>query len=88
MSTLTRRQAVILEWILDFQLARGFMPTLREIGAGVGVRSTNGVTDHLKALEAKGFLVRTRFLSRSLVLTEAAKHYDSVRFKPRVAEVG
>ena len=40
--------------------------TLREIGSHFGIGSTNGVNDHLKALESKGYLTREDMKSRSL----------------------
>src|SRR5205823_12275201 len=45
---------------------RGYPPTLREIGEHMGIRSTNGVNDHLKALEKKGYLEREDLKSRAL----------------------
>jgi len=39
---------------------------LREIGARMGIRSTNGVNDHLRALERKGYLTREDMKSRAL----------------------
>ncbi len=45
---------------------RGYPPTLREIGAEMKIRSTNGVSDHLRALERKGYLSREDMKSRAL----------------------
>jgi len=50
---------------------RGYPPTLREIGAHMGIRSTNGVNDHLRALERKGYLTREDMKSRALRPREA-----------------
>lgn len=67
MSTkLTQRQTQVLDFIRSCLEERGFPPTLREIGQHMGIRSTNGVNDHLKALERKGFLVREGLKSRAL----------------------
>lgn len=63
---LTQRQAQALEFIRGCLQERGFPPTLREIGEHMGIRSTNGVNDHLKALERKGYLVREGLKSRAL----------------------
>jgi repressor LexA len=52
---------------------RGYPPTIREIGEEMDIRSTNGVNDHLKALERKGFLTRGEQQSRSLVPTRRAR---------------
>jgi repressor LexA len=63
---LTRRQEEILEYINNSIHDRGYPPTIREIGKQMGIRSTNGVNDHLKALERKGFLTRDDLKSRAL----------------------
>ena len=63
---LTQRQRQALQFITDCLSARGYPPTLREIGEHMGIRSTNGVNDHLKALERKGYLVREELKSRAL----------------------
>lgn len=63
---LTDRQKAVLEFITDSIERRGYPPTLREIGEHMGIRSTNGVNDHLKALEKKGYLEREDLKSRAL----------------------
>ena len=64
--TLTHRQRQALDFISECLSERGYPPTLREIGEHMGIRSTNGVNDHLKALERKGYLVREELKSRAL----------------------
>lgn len=66
MRGLTARQKQILDFITERIQAQGFPPTIREIGEKMGIRSTNGVNDHLKALERKGFLIREGLKSRAL----------------------
>jgi len=63
---LTRRQEQILQFITQRIEEQGYPPTIREIGEEMGIRSTNGVNDHLKALERKGALVRDGLKSRAL----------------------
>lgn len=63
---LTDRQREILDFIQQSIEARGYPPTLREIGGHFGIRSTNGVNDHLRALEKKGYLQREDLKSRAL----------------------
>jgi repressor LexA len=63
---LTQRQREILDFISASILERGFPPTLREIGEHFSIRSTNGVNDHLKALEKKGHLRREDLKSRAM----------------------
>lgn len=64
--TLTDRQKMILDFIADNLKTRGFPPTLREIGEAFHIRSTNGVNDHLRALERKGFIVRDEMRARGI----------------------
>jgi repressor LexA len=66
MQGLTRRQQMVLDYINKSILDRGYPPTLREIGSYMGIRSTNGVNDHLRALERKGYLKREDMKSRAL----------------------
>ena len=66
MQGLTARQEQVLAFIRESIVDRGYPPTLREIGAHMGIRSTNGVNDHLRALERKGYLSREDMKSRAL----------------------
>ncbi len=72
MQGLTHRQQMVLDFIRESITDRGYPPTLREIGARMGIRSTNGVNDHLRALERKGYLKREDMKSRALRPTHAA----------------
>ena len=63
---LTERQQKILTFIKKSIQDNGYPPTIREIGEAFGIRSTNGVNDHLKALERKGYLLRGELKSRAL----------------------
>ncbi len=63
---LTARQQRVLDFICKAIDDNGYPPTLREIGFHMGIRSTNGVNDHLRALERKGYLTRTDMKSRTL----------------------
>src|SRR3974377_110150 len=73
MEELTDRQREILSYIVKQTESLGFPPTIREIGEEMDIRSTNGVNDHLKALERKGYLNRGEQQSRSLVPTKRAR---------------
>src|SRR5215475_7010307 len=73
MEELTGRQREILHFIVRQTEERGFPPTIREIGEEMDIRSTNGVNDHLKAHERKGYLIRGEQQSRSLVPTKRAR---------------
>jgi repressor LexA len=80
---LTQRQEMVLDYIRVSITDRGYPPTLREIGNHMGIRSTNGVNDHLRALERKGYLLREDMKSRALrpVKTDANRG-DTIKVDP------
>ena len=55
---LTRRQRLVLETINEAVAARGYPPSMREIGDAVGLTSSSSVAHQLQTLERKGFLRR------------------------------
>ena len=55
---LTNRQRRVLAVIRDSVDARGYPPSLREIGEAVGLTSPSSVAHQLKMLERKGYLRR------------------------------
>ncbi|MEU8264126.1 transcriptional repressor LexA [Micromonospora sp. NPDC048999] len=56
---LTYRQRQVLAVIRGWVEQYGFPPTVREIGAAVGLGSPSSVAHHLKTLEGRGLLRRT-----------------------------
>lgn len=67
----TKRQAQVLDFVRQYILDHGYSPTFEEIGAALGINSTNCVSGHLVALENKGYLVRRPGVPRSIALTRA-----------------
>jgi repressor LexA len=67
-SQLTTRQREIYDFIRTKIEARGYGPTVREIGEAFGIASPNGVMCHLKALEKKGLIKRTSNRARAIEL--------------------
>lgn len=74
MDDLSPRQQEIFEFIRGVIDQRGVAPSYREIGAALGIGSTNAVSDHIKALVRKGFIERVggRGAPRSIRLTTDA----------------
>lgn len=68
---LTKRQRAILEFIVSSIRDENMPPTIAEIGAAFGIRSTNGVNDHLESLERKGYIERCS-KARGIRMTEKA----------------
>lgn len=55
---LTKRQRSIYQYIVRFIRRKGYPPTVRDIGKGVGLSSASTVHFHLNTLEKKGFIER------------------------------
>ncbi|MDJ0345886.1 hypothetical protein QMK19_35220 [Streptomyces sp. H10-C2] len=62
---MTDRQEQILHVIREWDDLNGYPPTVREIGAAVGLRSPGTVAHHLGALERLGLLTRDSGRHRS-----------------------
>jgi repressor LexA len=60
------RQQKILVAIRDWVVKHGYSPSTRQIGEAVGLRSSSTVSRHLTSLEEKGFLSRSRSMSRPI----------------------
>ncbi len=94
MHTLTDRQLEVLRFIAQQIEDAGYPPTIREIGEALDIRSTNGVNDHLKALERKGYLSRDPVKSRALIPTDAAREQlgqargNVIPFRPGTPRAG
>jgi repressor LexA len=56
--SLTARQKEIYDFLLRTIREKGYAPSIPEIGKRFKIASTNGVSDHLKALEKKGYIRR------------------------------
>ena len=53
----SNKSQLILEFVNTFVQENGFAPSVREIGAAVGLRSTASVSYHLQQLQEKGLLL-------------------------------
>ena len=56
MTAPTVRQLEVHETMLRFFAEHGLWPTVRELAELLGISSTNGVVDFLKALQKKGLV--------------------------------
>jgi SOS-response transcriptional repressor LexA len=65
----TSRQYAVLKFIHEHLRIHATPPTLREIGRHMGISSTNGVNDHIVALERKGLVIRQELQARTVRLT-------------------
>ena len=68
---LTDRQEEVLRYLVEFTLDNHYQPSVREMGAELGINSTNGVKDHLRGLERKGWIKMTN-KARAIIIFERA----------------
>lgn len=78
MDELSPRQRDVLDFIQSTIAQHSIPPTYREIGDALGISSTNGVADHVKALIRKGYLKKVSRgapggVARGLMLTSKSQ---------------
>lgn len=89
---LTDRQRQILEFIAKQMRERGFPPSVREIGAAVGLTSPSTVHTHLETLQKHGYLRRDPDKPRAIEVrwepgSGAIADKGQVRHVPLVGDV-
>lgn len=72
MQKLTPKQQALCEFVRSYSQERGYPPTIREIGAHLGLRSPSTVSFHLKKLREAGVLNLEEGKTRSITLAEDA----------------
>ena len=91
MKTLTTKQQRIYDYILDFTAQHGYPPSVREIGAAVGLKSPSTVHFHLKGLEEAGVIVKAEGKTRAISLPGLSPRSAPAKERPaanRVPVVG
>jgi repressor LexA len=66
MTGLTERQQMVLIFLREEIAKRGYPPSMREIGAAVGLASTSSVSHQLRVLEQLGYVKRDANRPRAL----------------------
>lgn len=54
--SLTPRMKDTLDYIVEFQVEKGYSPTFREIADGIGVSSTSRIQALVNALQDRGYV--------------------------------
>lgn len=67
---LTKKQALIIDFIKDFTAAHGESPSYREIMTALGLTSVSAVAEHVENLVKKGALLKTPGTARSLEVVD------------------
>ena len=76
----SNKEQLILDFVNEFVQENGFAPSVREIGAAVGLRSTASVSYHLQHLQEKGLLASPgqKGRKRAIVTTQRPGHIPIV----------
>lgn len=56
MNDLTKKQAEVMKFLRSFIKREGYPPTRQEICDSFGWKSTNNAEQHLRLIEAKGYI--------------------------------
>lgn len=72
MDSLTRRQAEILNYLIESTEAQGMPPTRMDIAETFGFRSPNAAEEHLRALARKGYIEMIPGASRGIRILATA----------------
>jgi repressor LexA len=68
LSSLTKQQQMVLHFLEERSVSGSLPPTFREICEHFGYKSPKAATDHVAALERKGYVVREKGCARGLRL--------------------
>ena len=79
---LTERHRQILDFIEEQLQTRGYPPSVREIGAAVGLTSTSTVHAHLATLQRLGYLRRDPTKPRAIEVTYDQNSGASIERRP------
>lgn len=66
MEKLTVKEQAVYEYICTVIRKNGYSPSVRDIKAALGIKSTSTVHSYLERLEAKGYIVKEQGKSRTL----------------------
>ncbi len=88
---MSARQQQILDFIKAEVRAKGYPPSVREIGEAVGLASSSTVHGHLDRLEKRGLIRRDKTKPRAIEIldedTSVVEDHDTVMYVPVIGKV-
>ena len=69
----SNKAQLILDYVNQFVQEKGYAPSVREIGAAVGLRSTASVSYHLQQLQNKGLLLSPESKGRKRAIVTSVR---------------
>ncbi len=85
MAQMTKMQQTIYDYIARMLVEQGYPPSVREIGAAVGLKSPSTVHFHLKHMEELGVIKKSGRKGRTITLTKPAQTAPAA--KPAAEEI-
>ena len=83
---LTKKQALIIDFIKDFTARQGESPSYREIMAALGLSSVSAVAEHIDNLVKKGALKKLPGTARSLEVVDLSYPETTALFQQTLAQ--
>lgn len=85
---LTKKQAKVLEYVINHIEKGNGSPTVREVGSAFGMNSTGSVRDVFRALTKKGYMIHAEGKSRGNRLNPQlfsiqVKGKNRIKLKPK-----
>ena len=89
MEKLTKKQEDVLNYIKEYMVSHGYPPTIREIGAALGISSPATIHVHLANLEKKGIIKKNGSKNRAieLLVQNEYLHNDEVTKVPLLGKI-
>ena len=84
----SNKAELIMDYVNQFIQENGYAPSIREIGAAVGLKSPSTVHFHMKGLEEAGVIVKAEGKTRAISLPGATVAEDSAEQTNRVPIIG
>ena len=81
---LTKKQALIIDFINEFTTREGNSPSYREIMSALGLSSVSAVAEHIDNLVAKGALRKTPGAARSLEVIDLTHPETAALFQQQL----
>lgn len=84
---LTKKQALIIDFIKDFTIRQGESPSYREIMSALGLSSVSAVAEHIDNLVNKGALRKIPGTARSLEVVDLSYPETTALFRESLSRV-
>ena len=86
--SLTQKKSEVLSFLYDYRRRKGTSPTYREIASHFGFKSVRSASDHVSAIEKKGYLRRHGGRSRGIELLFSERSTTKIRCRhPLLGEI-